>query len=283
MRLFAFILPLALAYGEQRTVVVTGATGRSGSLFYHRLKRENLWNVRAFVRNATKAKDILGCTKCDESEGVFVGDLTKPASLKNVMKGADVLAIFTSSAPHCHGIPFGPFGNCSYPKGLEPKAIDWLGTKLQVEAFAMAGGSLKSKQILYMSTMGTTMPANFLDKLGNGYTSFYHLQAEMSVMSSGIPYTIIKACGLMDGEGGKNKFSVGHEDDTFTYIHEVKRDDVARVFVEAVRNPASAARLRFDICAYHFGKPPTDIAEEVFKPARYPWDTPRVGSARVVV
>lgn len=283
MRLLAFIFHVAFAYGEQRTVVVTGATGRTGSLFYHRLKNENLWNVRAFVRNATKAKGILGCTKCDESEGVFVGDLTKPASLNNVMKGADVLAIFTSSAPQCHGIPIGPFGNCSYPQGAEPKAIDWLGTKVQVEAFAMAGGISKSKQILYMSTMGTTKPDNFLDKLAKGYTCFYHLQAEMSVMSSGIPFTIIKACGLMDGEGGKNKFSVGHDDDTYTYIHQVKRDDVARVFVEAVRNPAVAARLRFDLCAYHFGKPPANIAEEVFKPARYPWDTPRVGSAQALV
>merc|ERR1712012_1334471 len=145
--------------------------GRSGSLFYRRMKAENSWNVRAFVRNATKARGVLKCSACDESEGVFVGDLTDPASLTNVMKGADALAIFTSSVPQCHGIPFGPFGKCTYPKGAEPKAIDFMGTKAQIKAFALAGGSLKSKQILYMSTMGTTAPDNFLDRLANGYVS----------------------------------------------------------------------------------------------------------------
>merc|ERR1712048_184108 len=85
-----------LVDSDKRTVVVTGATGQSGSLFYNRLKAEGLWNVRALVRNATKAKALLKCSVCDESEGIFVGDLTSPPSLKNVMKGADALAIFTS-------------------------------------------------------------------------------------------------------------------------------------------------------------------------------------------
>lgn len=283
MRALIFIVLNVLAIAEGRTVVVTGATGRSGSLFYHRLKSENLWNVRALVRNATKAKSILGCSACDETEGVFVGDLTNPASLTHVMQGADVLAIFTSSAPVCHGIPFGPFGNCSYHKGAEPKAIDFLGTRAQVAAFASANGSIKAKQILYMSTMDTTVPNNFLDKFGNGHVSFYHLQAEVLIMASGIPYTIAKACGLGDGEGGKNKLSIGHDDETFSFTHTVKRDDVARVLVEAVRNPADAARLRFDICSKYLGSPTTDIVNDVFKAARYPWDNRNTNSKTLVV
>mmetsp|Transcript_121874 Transcript_121874/g.356207 ORF Transcript_121874/g.356207 Transcript_121874/m.356207 type:complete len:284 (-) Transcript_121874:93-944(-) len=283
MRVLAFVALTVLAAAKKRTVVVTGATGRSGSLFYHRLKAENLWNVRAFVRNATKAKDILGCSACDESEGVFAGDLTNSASLAHVMQGADSLAIFTSSAPHCSGIPIGPFGKCTYAKGAEPKAIDFLGTKAQIAAFASAGGSLKSKQILYMSTMDTTVPDNFLDKLADGYVSFYHLQAEVSIMAAGIPYTIAKACGLADGEGGKSKLSIGHDDETFSFIHTVKRDDVARVLVEAVRNPTAAAGLRFDVCSDYFGSPTTDIVNEVFKPARYPWDSRSARSMDVVV
>jgi len=264
---------LQSAESEKRTVVVTGATGRSGSLFYHRLKTaEGSWNVRAFVRNATKAKALLNCSVCDESEGVFTGDLTDPASLARVMEGADTLAIFTSSAPHCTGMPFGPFGTCSYRKGAEPQIIDFEGAKTQLKAFASAGGDLASKHVLYMSTMDTTVPDNFLDKMGNGHVAFYHLQAEAAIMSSGLSFTIAKACGLMDGAGGKNKLSVGHDDDTFSFTHMVKRDDVARVLVEAARNPESAAGLRFDICSDWFGSPTEDIINDVFKAARYPWD-----------
>merc|ERR1719201_1705242 len=67
---------------DKKTVVVTGATGRTGSLLYNRLKADGQWNVRAFIRNATKAKGILGCHACDESEGVFVGDITMPTTIE---------------------------------------------------------------------------------------------------------------------------------------------------------------------------------------------------------
>lgn len=54
---------------EQRTgpVLVTGATGRTGSLVYLRLKQLEI-PVRALVRNASKAREMLGCTACDEAE-----------------------------------------------------------------------------------------------------------------------------------------------------------------------------------------------------------------------
>jgi uncharacterized protein YbjT (DUF2867 family) len=261
--------------------VVTGATGRTGSIVFNLLQSRSV-QVRALVRNATKAKSILQCSSCDESEGVFTGDLTDPASLTHVMEGADTLAVFTSSSPHCTGVPFGPFGKCSYPKGAEPKAIDFEGTKAQIKAFALASGDIASKQILYMSTMDTTAPDNFLDKIANGYVSFYHLQAEEAIMSSGIPFTIAKACGLANGEGGKNKLSIGHDDEYFSFTHTVKRDDVARVLVEAVRSPKSAAGLRFDICSDYIGSPTKDIVNDVFKVARYPWDQ-RGGSSESIL
>ena len=46
---------------------------------------------------------------------------------------------------------------------------------------------------------------------------------------------------MTDGKGEKSKLSIGHDDATFSFTHTVKRDDVARVLVEAVRNPAAAA------------------------------------------
>jgi len=279
----AFVLFVQAALCEAKTIMVSGATGRTGSLLYARLKAEHSWSVRAFVRNATKAKGILGCSQCDESEGVFVGDITKPNTLTKGMKDVDVLVITTASEPTCTGPPF--IGTCSYRKGSDPRSIDWLGTRAQVKAFASAGGKLKAKHILYVSTMETTVPNNFLDKLGNNsFTSFYHLQAEASVMQSGIPFTIPKACGLGDGEAGKKKLIVGHDDSSFSLVlnHLIQRDDVARVLVEAIRNPAMSSGLRFDICSHFLGAPTTDVTKDVFQAAMHPWD-PRAHSVRLVV
>merc|ERR1712232_533 len=79
-------------------VVVTGATGRTGALVYKALKAKGV-PVRGFVRNATKAKELLGCSKCDASEGIFVGDITDAASLNAPMQGAGSLVIATSAVP----------------------------------------------------------------------------------------------------------------------------------------------------------------------------------------
>eukprot|EP00928_Gymnodinium_smaydae_P090644 TRINITY_DN7440_c0_g6_i1.p1 TRINITY_DN7440_c0_g6~~TRINITY_DN7440_c0_g6_i1.p1 ORF type:complete len:287 (+),score=39.99 TRINITY_DN7440_c0_g6_i1:64-924(+) len=277
------LLALALIGGSRAVsetkpvVVVTGATGRTGTLLYKRLKAENQWTVRAFVRNGTKAKTALGCVRCDESEGIFEGDLTKPETLGKVMEGASFLAICTSSSPKCG--PLGPLSGCSYPKGGEPKVVDFLGTKRQIEAFAKSSGQLSSKQILYVSTMDTTQPDNFLDRIDHGYVSFYHLQAEMAIMASGVPFTILKACGLSDGKGGNRHLRVGHDDDIFSYTHVLARDDIARVFVEAIRDPSASRGLRFDMCADWFGKPTSDIKKEIFDAARYAWMPKATGAA----
>ena len=46
-------------------VVVSGATGRTGSLLYLALRGSGI-AVRALVRNASKAKEMLDCGACDE-------------------------------------------------------------------------------------------------------------------------------------------------------------------------------------------------------------------------
>merc|ERR1719282_890853 len=56
-------------------VLVTGATGGTGAALYLQLKARGV-GVRAFVRNATKAREVLGCERCDASEGIFVGDIS---------------------------------------------------------------------------------------------------------------------------------------------------------------------------------------------------------------
>jgi uncharacterized protein YbjT (DUF2867 family) len=253
---------LAVAAAGSPIVLVTGATGRTGSLVYTLLKEKGV-SVRALVRSQDKARKILKCTKCDSSEGIFVGDLTEASSLDDAMRGTTALAITTGAVPHCG------HDGCKYPKGGYPVDVEFNGGKAQVEAFAKNGAGIEG-HIVLISAMGTTTPDTFLDKLGNGHQIFYKLNQEASLMSSGIPFTIIKPCGLVNDASGEKELVVGHDDD---WMHlkppTVTRGDVARVVVEAVLKSDEASDLRFDLCSKS-GTPTADVGK-VFEAARFPW------------
>lgn len=246
-------------------VVITGATGHTGSATYKILKSAGV-EVRGLVRNVTKAKEVLGCTKCDASEGIYVGDVTKPETLTDVMAGAGQLVIVTSAFPVCN-----PFPQCTYSKGAYPVDVDFNGGKNQVEAFVKGAGG--KKPILLVSAMGTTEPDSQLDKMGNGQIGFYKLNMEAFMMTSGLPFTIVKPCGLGSDAGGKDEMIVGHDDaEGWDLKVPVQRADVARVLAAAVQNPSDAANLRFDLCA-KAGKPTADAdLPALLKSARYPWE-----------
>lgn len=259
-----------LISGDSKIVVVTGATGRSGIHVVEALKKESGVEVRALVRNATKARAVLGCNKCDESEGIFIGDVNNPKSLEAVMQNATGLIITTASEVSCE---YG-FVNCKYQRGESPKDINFESVKTQVTAFATSPGqSRQQRHVVLMSTMDTTVPDNFLDKLGGGHVTFYSLNGEAFLMSSGLRWTVVKACGLSDGPAMKNRLVTGHDDKGFSMVldHSIARADVARVLSAAVMNPAKGAGLRFDLCSTSLGSAQSD-ATVLLEEAMYPWD-----------
>ena len=44
--------------------------------------------VRGLVQNRSKARQVLGCVRCDAEEGIFVGDVTDPETLVEPNRGA---------------------------------------------------------------------------------------------------------------------------------------------------------------------------------------------------
>jgi len=270
MSLLRFIIGCVAIVGcSAGPVVITGATGHTGALTYNLLKSLGV-EVRGLVRNVTKAKEVLGCSKCDESEGIFVGDVSKPATLDGVMHNADALVILTSAFPVCN-----PFPKCSYDKGGYPVDVDFNGGKNQVEAFVKGAGGLKL--VVLVSDLETTEPDTQLDKMGNGQIGFYKLNEEAFLMSSGLPYTIVKPCGLGSGKPGLDEMMVGHDDEEgWDLSVPVQRSDVARVVAAAIKAPKDAANLRFDLCA-KAGTPTQDgDIPALLKSARHPWELSKV-------
>lgn len=265
------------ARGGGAVVLVSGATGRTGSLAYAALAARAgaaPLSTRALVRNATKAREVLGCGACTAAEGVFVGDVTGELP-QEAFDGVDALIVATSSAPRQL-----PNGTWSYPKGGSPEDVDFRGTLNQVAAAARS----QVDRIVLISSMGTTQPDSFLDLLGGGHVLMYKLAAEAHLMAaaaaSSLSYTIIKPSGLTDGAPGTSELVVGHEDDFGAHkcgepgpqgCISVARGDVAAMAAAAAADPAytaAAGDVRFDLTSDATGPAPKGFAD-IFREARH--------------
>eukprot|EP00930_Biecheleria_cincta_P010039 TRINITY_DN111962_c0_g1_i1.p1 TRINITY_DN111962_c0_g1~~TRINITY_DN111962_c0_g1_i1.p1 ORF type:complete len:287 (-),score=42.44 TRINITY_DN111962_c0_g1_i1:57-917(-) len=266
-----------------RIVLVTGATGATGSLTYRGL-RENGATVRGLVRNQTKAREVLGCERCDDSEGIFVGDSRNQSSMSAAMAGAEILIITTGPKYHCK-IP-SLFIGCHFMTGADPKTMAWESVKAQVAAFASSPGPASgARHVILLSNDLTTVPNNFLDKIDDSQGCFYALNGEAFLMSSGVQFTIIKPNALDDGPASTKEILVGHDDEGWSASNLntefISRADVARMLVFAALHPDEVKGLRFDVTSKRFGGQPTKDIHAVFDSARYPWN--RLGAQTDII
>ena len=58
--------------------------------------------VRALVRSAAKAKEVLSCGDCTPEEGIFVGDVTDPSTLPEAFDGVKQLVVLTGTVGQAH-------------------------------------------------------------------------------------------------------------------------------------------------------------------------------------
>ncbi|CAM8897671.1 unnamed protein product [Rhodiola kirilowii] len=83
--------------------------------------------------------------------------------------------------------------------------------------------------------MGGTDISNPLNSIGNGNILVWKRKAEQYLADSGIPYTIIRAGGLQDKEGGIRELLVGKDDELLkTDTRTIARPDVAEVCIQAL-------------------------------------------------
>ena len=116
------------------TVLVTGATGRTGSLLYAKLKADSrVGTVRALVTSLDKARSTLKCTKCDPSEGIYLGNVTQLSTLTAAMKGVTTVAITVGASP--------------YSSPDLQRAIELTGVQNQVRALAAGGGAASAAEL----------------------------------------------------------------------------------------------------------------------------------------
>lgn len=221
---------LAMADLNTSTVLVTGAGGRTGSIVYKKLKeRSEKYMARGFVRTEESKQKIGG------ADDVYIGDIRNSESLVPAVQGIDALVILTSAVPKMKpGFDPSKGGRPEFyfEDGAYPEQVDWIGQKNQIDAAKAAG----VKQIVLVGSMGGTNPNHPLNSLGNGNILIWKRKAEQYLADSGIPYTIIRAGGLQDTEGGIRELLVGKDDELLaTETKTVTRADVAEVCIQALQ------------------------------------------------
>ena len=237
-------------------VLITGATGRLGELLYAQaLSDPAIGSVKAFVTNVTKAKQYLNCTKCDASEGIFVGNVTDRASLDAAMAGVDAVLVAVGASPG--------------DSADQQKAVEFAGVENTVAALYAAPGPTPpvARQVVLCSSMGTTQPDPSPQE--GGSILFWKLNAEAHVLAADLKGVVVKPCGLSMGAGGEKALVAGRDDALLTELKVpvMPRADVARVMLRAVVR--GDAKLRFDLCAKLVGPPTTDV-DGLLEAAAYP-------------
>ncbi|KAE9603348.1 hypothetical protein Lal_00008318 [Lupinus albus] len=223
------------------TVLVTGAGGRTGKLVYNKLKENPTQYVaRGLVRSEESKQKIGG------ADDIFVGDIRDAASIVPAIQGIDTLIILTSAVPLIKpGFDPTKGGRPEFyfDDGAYPEQVDWIGQKNQIDAAKSAG----VKHIVLVGSMGGTNPNHPLNSLGNGNILVWKRKAEQYLADSGVPYTIIRAGGLLDKDGGLRELLIGKDDDLLqTDTRSIPRADVAEVAIQAL-NIEEAKLKAFDL------------------------------------
>ncbi|XP_019448537.1 PREDICTED: uncharacterized protein At2g37660, chloroplastic-like [Lupinus angustifolius] len=225
------------------TVLVTGAGGRTGKLVYKKLKENpNQYVARGLVRTEESKQKIGG------ADDVFVGDIRDAESIVPAIQGIDSLIILTSAVPLIKpGFDPTKGGRPEFyfDDGAYPEQVDWIGQKNQIDAAKSAG----VKHIVLVGSMGGTNPNHPLNSLGNGNILVWKRKAEQYLADSGVPYTIIRAGGLLDKDGGLRELLIGKDDDLLqTDTKTIPRADVAEVSIQAL-NIEEAKLKAFDLAS----------------------------------
>ncbi|BAZ47100.1 hypothetical protein NIES4102_41460 (plasmid) [Chondrocystis sp. NIES-4102] len=239
-----------------KRVLVTGATGRTGSLVLKKLRDEpDKFEAIGLARSLSLVEELFGST-----EGFVIGDITDRSSLDSALFDCDALVILTSAVPKMVTPPSqGQRPEFEFaPQGL-PEEVDWQGQKNQIDAAKQAG----VKHIVLVGSMGGTNPNHPLNRIGNANILVWKRKAEQYLIDSGIDYTIIRAGGLLDKEGGVRQLLVAKDDQLLNnppngIPTSIPRADVAAVVVRAITEP-NARNKAFDIISKPEDAPDAEV------------------------
>jgi uncharacterized protein YbjT (DUF2867 family) len=218
-------------------ILVAGATGGTGQRIVHHLLQQGQ-SVRIFARDADKVQRLFGLAAGLE---IHIGDIRDSQAVAQAVQGVTHII----SAVGARSQDEDDANSARY--------VDYEGTQHLAKAAQQYG----IQQIILVSTAGLS-DSVYAESVKNRPILLWKKQAEQAVQSSGIPYTLVRPGRLLDEEGGQFGMLVTQGD--YQRGEGIARDDVARVCVAALKQPA-AYRKTFEISRDRNEEPISDWAE----------------------
>lgn len=167
------------------TVLVAGATGGTGRWLLKALIEKGYRPI-ALVRSLEKSSVFRGLG-FDGKIDVRVGDVTEPPTLARAFEGVEVVisSVSTPTSPR-------------FPSHDDVVRCEVDGVRALVHAVKTAG---TVKHIVLVSSKKVTRPDEFAYKMLNFMFNgimMYKLEGENVLRGSGLPYTIVRAGGIVD-------------------------------------------------------------------------------------
>lgn len=259
--LVSIALCRALSTKGPLSVLVTGASGRTGQLVFEALLQEpGKFSPKALVRSQSSGKKLCKAVPQTDLSQVVVCDVTtliEGESVPHALEDCKAMVICTSAVPSVSKlcllktilkIPFNlirgrkavDFRSLQFvwKNGQYPELVDYKGQIAQIDL----AKRLKMEHVVVVSSMGGTDPSNFLnavgkkpDGTGNGDILLWKRRAEKYLVDSGLSYTIIHPGGLTDTPGGKEDFVLDVNDTLMKRSKKsISRADVAALCLAAL-------------------------------------------------
>ncbi len=225
----------------EELVLVAGATGGVGQLTVARLLEKG-FSVRVLTRNANKAQKMFA-----QRVEIAFGDIRYPDTLMAALQNVTYIIC-------CTGTTAFPSTRWDFKNFFlaqnNPHQVDAIGVKNLV-----AASPANLKRFVFVSSIGVLrqdkLPFNILNTFG---VLNAKKQGEEAIMSSGLPYTIIRPGRLIDGPytsydlntlwqaktSGKLAVKIGTGD---VLVGQTSRIDVATACVECIFNPTTEGKI----------------------------------------
>jgi len=207
------------------TVLVVGATGRTGLWVVNRLRSHNI-KYHLFVRSKEKAIELFGPEIIDT---LTVGSVENPEEIREALSHAD-------------GVICTIGGKVTDPEAPPPSAIDRDGVA-RLAALAKERGI---KKFVLISSLAVTKPEHPMNKYGQVLTMKLEGENELRrlYLEADYSYTILRPGGLIDGPPLMHTLVFDTGDKIATGI--IDRSDVAEAAVLSLFTP-EAHNLTFEL------------------------------------
>jgi len=200
------------------TVLVAGATGRTGQHIVRRLQAHGI-DFRLFVRSGEKAIELFGPEIVDR---LIIGSVLSDKEVQAAMMNIDAVICAIG-------------GNVMYPDAPPPSAIDRDGV-IRLASSAKEAGV---RTFALISSLGVTHPEHPLNKYGRVLEM--KLAGEDAVRklygNEGFRHTVLRPGGLLDGPAFRHalRFDTGDR-----ISGSIDRSDVAEAAVISLWHPKAA-------------------------------------------